>query len=47
MLDTGGKVAAVLDVDSSELAEYDDLDAEMLERLADLLARQDWMQQVR
>ena len=42
--DRGGKVVAVLDADSSALAEYDATDAEMLEKLAAMLVGQDWAQ---
>lgn len=33
-----GKVVAVLDIDSSELATFEDIDAQWLERLSELLA---------
>ena len=35
--DTSGKVVAVLDADSDKLNTYDDLDAEALQRIADLI----------
>ena len=40
LIDASGKVAAVLDIDSENLAEFDQTDAHYLQKLVEIIARQ-------